>query len=57
MKAFLEWSDVVRVTGLSRWTIRRLIKAGQFPPSVELSPRRVGWHKADVDRWLEDKNA
>jgi prophage regulatory protein len=39
-------------TGLGRSTIYRLIARGQFPSAVQLSPRAVGWHKADIDAWL-----
>lgn len=52
-------SDTLRLpkvrqrTGLGRSTIYRLIAQGQFPCAVQLTPRAVGWHKADIDAWLE----
>lgn len=51
-------SDTLRLpkvrqrTGLGRSTIYRLIAQGQFPCAVQLTPRAVGWHKADIDAWL-----
>jgi len=39
-------------TGLGRSTIYRLMAQGQFPRSVQLAPRAIGWHKADIDAWL-----
>jgi len=44
--------DVVRVTGLSRVTVWRLSKAGEFPASVQLGPRSVGWRRSDIDEWM-----
>ena len=39
--------------GLSRTTIWRLEKSGQFPKRVRLGQNSVGWLKGDVDTWLE----
>ena len=52
-------SDTLRLpkvrqrTGLGRSTIYRLIAQGQFPSAVQLAPRAVGWHRAEIDAWLE----
>jgi prophage regulatory protein len=51
-------SDTLRLprvrqrTGLGRSTIYRLMSEGKFPGAVQLSPRAVGWHKSDIDAWL-----
>ena len=46
-------TTVLIKTSLSRPTIYRLIKKGQFP-----SPRKVGtksvWEEEAIDRWLSD---
>lgn len=39
-------------TGLGRSTIYRLMNQGLFPCAVQLAPRAIGWHKADIDAWL-----
>lgn len=44
-------------TSLSRTTLWRLCKAGQFPASIRLSPQRVAWRESDVSAWLEAKAA
>ncbi|WP_088283041.1 AlpA family transcriptional regulator [Ideonella sp. A 288] len=49
----LRMSAVVRLTGLGRSTIYRLIAAKQFPSPVRLAGRAVGWRRADLDRWSE----
>ena len=56
-----EPSDTLRLpkvrqrTGLGRSTIYRLIAQGRFPSAVQLAPRAVGWHKADIDAWLASR--
>ena len=42
-------------TGLGRSTIYALMGRGEFPASVQLSIRAVGWRSADVDLWLADR--
>ena len=44
-------------TSLSRASIWRLMKAGQFPRSIELSPGRKAWRESDISQWIEEKSA
>ena len=44
--------DVLAVTGLSRSTIWRLSRSGQFPSPIRLSARAVGWRSSDVQAWI-----
>lgn len=39
-------------TGLGRSTIYRMMALGQFPRSLQLTARAVGWRRADIDAWL-----
>jgi prophage regulatory protein len=41
--------------GLSRSTIYRLMKLGQFPTPLRLGPNSIGWDTADLDAWLDAK--
>lgn len=41
--------------GLSRSTIYELIKSGNFPSSISLGLRAVGWLSSDLDNWLESR--
>ena len=43
---------VMAKTSLSRTTIWRLARKGDFPPYVKLSPNRIGWSLQAVDAWL-----
>ncbi|MDH3210753.1 MAG: AlpA family transcriptional regulator [Burkholderiaceae bacterium] len=42
---------VVRMTGLGRSTIYRLIAERQFPSPVRLAGRAVAWRRSDLDHW------
>lgn len=42
---------VLRVTGLGRLTIYRLIASGSFPPPVHPGSRAAGWRWSDLDQW------
>lgn len=44
-------------TGLSRSTIYLRMSNGEFPLSISLGGRAVGWLEADVNDWLESKIA
>lgn len=44
--------DVVRLTGISLATIKRMLTDGRFPKPLRLSPRRIGWPAGEVKAWL-----
>ncbi len=48
---FLRMPTVMRMTGLGRSTIYRLIADHKFPSPVRLGPRAVAWRRADLDQW------
>ena len=35
--------------------IRRLEKAGLFPKRVQIGANRVGWVRAEVEQWINDR--
>ena len=49
----LKPSEVVEKTGLSRVTLWRLEKSGQFPKRVNLTEARVGWEEDEIDEWIK----
>lgn len=51
----LRLRHVLTRTGLSRSTIYAWIEQGQFPSSIHLGPRAVGWLSSDVEAWLEKR--
>jgi prophage regulatory protein len=48
---FARMPTVVRVTGLGRSTIYRLIAEERFPPQVRIGARAVGWRWTDLEKW------
>ena len=55
----LRCPDVVRLTGLSKATIYREVKAGRFPAAVRLTPagRSVGWKLSCLQRWIASRES
>lgn len=49
----LRMPDVVRLTGLSRSSIYRMIAEGEFPAPVRLRRQAVGWKASAVQRWSD----
>ena len=49
---YLTLKEVRERTGLGRMTIYRAMARGDFPPSFQLTARRVGWKESDVERWI-----
>jgi prophage regulatory protein len=51
----LRINQVAAITGYSRPSIYRLMREGQFPRSVQLGPKSVGWRSDDVDAWISSR--
>ncbi|WP_393998352.1 helix-turn-helix transcriptional regulator [Xanthobacter cornucopiae] len=45
--------DSAHLTGISLATLRHRIEAGDGPPGVRMSPRRVGIRAGELRKWLE----
>lgn len=45
--------EVKNKTGLSRSSIYLRISKGEFPQSIALGGRAVGWLEEDINQWLE----
>lgn len=48
---FVRMAVVMRMTGLGRSTIYRLMAEDKFPPPVRLAKRAVAWRRIDLERW------
>ena len=49
--------EVLAVLGISRATLWRRVRDGQFPPPVRLGgtgTRTIGWKSSEVERWIEE---
>ena len=54
-ESYLRLPQVKERTGLSRTTIHRLIKAGDFPAPKRIGRRAVAWLSSDFARWCEGR--
>ena len=44
-------------TSLSRTTLWRLVRQGEFPKPVRVSAGRIAWLESAVDAWIASKTA
>ncbi|HEY8097750.1 MAG TPA: AlpA family transcriptional regulator [Methylobacter sp.] len=49
--------QAIKKTGVSRGTIYNLIKSGDFPKQIQLSPRTMGFLEHEVDAWIAERVA
>jgi prophage regulatory protein len=52
---FLRFPAVRARTGLSRTTIWRLERRGEFPPHRRISRNAVAWIECEVTEWMQSK--
>lgn len=50
---FLRMPAVMRMTGLGRSTIYRMVADKRFPGPVRLGPRAVAWRRTDLEQWSD----
>ena len=52
---FLRIDEVIDKVGLSRPTIWRLERAGEFPKRRQLGKKSVAWLEQEVEEWLASR--
>ena len=52
---FIRMAMVIRMTGLGRSTIYRLMAEDKFPSPVRLAKRAIAWRRTDLERWSEGR--
>ena len=55
MSGILRLPAVLELTGLSRTTIWRMVKRGEFPQPVALGARARGWRASEVQEWMDSR--
>lgn len=50
---FIKLPEVMNKTGLSRSTIYRNMKAGDFPKSIQLNQQNIVWLESEVNAWMK----
>ena len=54
----LRLQEVMDRTGMSRATLYNAMRKNEFPHSVQITTRCVGWLEADIEAWIKArKNA
>ncbi len=48
-------TEVMARTGLSRTTVWRRVRAGQFPPPVVLGEQSIGWPESVINEWCDSR--
>ena len=49
------YSDLKDQFGFNRHTVWRLVRTGDFPAPMQISPGRVAWRRTDVDDWFQQR--
>ncbi|NJL26398.1 MAG: AlpA family phage regulatory protein [Thermoanaerobaculia bacterium] len=52
---YLRTETVLELTGVSRATIWRWMRAGLFPQRRKLGPNCIGWVETEVEAWLANR--
>ena len=55
MSQILRLSKVMAKTGLSRSSIYLFASRNEFPKSISLGERSVGWVEEEIDKWINDR--
>ena len=55
MKQFYRRTSLEEMLGISRSTIYRMMKVGEFPRPTKLGRRAVGWREDEIEQWLRGK--
>ncbi len=49
--------QVMKVTGLSKPSVYRFVKKGNFPKQYRLGERAVAWRSDEIKKWIETRVA
>ena len=51
----LKLKEVLSKTGLGKTTLYKLIGLSEFPKSICLGLRSVGWLESEIEAWIQEK--
>lgn len=52
---FLRLSEVCRLLRISKPTLWRLRRVGEFPEPTELTDRVIAWRRSEIETWLSER--
>jgi len=53
----LKLPEVIKMSGLARSTIYKLISEDRFPKQIKLTKFSSGWIKSEIDCWIDERIA
>lgn len=53
----LSIKEVAKLLKLDKRTVERMVKAGECPAPIRISPGRTRWRQSDIDAWLQERRA
>ena len=53
--SLVRWRQVHQIVGISRTSVWRLEREGQFPKRRHISKRAVGWSEKEIQKWLKER--
>ena len=51
----LHRSEVEKRCGLSRSSVYRLMRTGEFPVPLKIGPKAVRWPQSEIEHWLSER--
>ena len=54
-KRLLKLNAVLSVTSISKTTLYELIRAGEFPQPLRITPQASRWRADEIDAWIESR--
>jgi prophage regulatory protein len=54
-KLILRPEELAQELGISKTTLWRLSRDKKIPQPVQISDRAIGWRRADIEKWLNEK--
>ena len=51
----VKFSEVQKMVGLSKSTIKRLEKLGKFPSRIRLGEKSTGWKETEIIQWINER--
>ena len=55
MSNIIRFAQVRERAGLSRATVYRRMRKGEFPSSIDLGNGQLGWFEEEVDEWVASR--
>ena len=48
--------ELIKIIGLSRSTVYKLLSEGKFPKRIKLTQKTVVWRLSEIQTWIDEKD-